>query len=105
MKEFNIPVTWEVGGVTRVKAHTLDEAVLRIERNEFLLPDINGVVDGSTEVNYELVEELNPGHNLSSEKSSPTYIFDEQREEKEPVFTDISGRRIMWNSYDPHIRD
>ena len=49
MKTWKIPVTWEVYGVVRIEAETLDDAIKLFDEteNDLPLPTENDYVDGS----------------------------------------------------------
>ena len=66
MPKFKIPIEWECYGEVEIEANNLDEAVDEVNLNsdEIVLPEDFDVVEGSIEVNFEVVEELNPGHGL-----------------------------------------
>ena len=66
MTKFKIPIEWECYGEVEIEAKSLDEAIDEVNLNsdEIALPEDFDVVEGSIEVNFEVVEELNPGHRL-----------------------------------------
>lgn len=57
-KEWNIPVTWSVCGMIKVKAKSLEEAMSIFDNNpdDFDLPDNSDYVDGSFELSSKDVE-------------------------------------------------
>lgn len=67
MQTFKIPVDWQVYGVCFVEAFNLEEAINKVEDEETPYPSISDNTEGSLKVNFELVEELNPGHKLQDE--------------------------------------
>ena len=67
MKTYRIPVTWEVSGEMNVIAKSLEEAIEKAENYPY--PPEHNNIDGSLEVNFDVIEYLNPG---------------EERLEKEP---------------------
>ena len=82
MAKFKIPIEWSSHAEIEVEAESLDEAVDMIELNsdEVVLPEDWDVVEGSIDVNFEVVKELNPGHEL---KEGTNVIEDPDDEEKE----------------------
>ena len=59
MKFYEIPCSWEVYGTVEVEANSLDEAIEKVEADDFPLPDRNSYVDGSFEVEVQVAEDLN----------------------------------------------
>ena len=66
MTKFKIPIEWKCYGKVEIEAENLDKAVDEVNLNsdEIALPEDFDVVEGSIEVNFEVVEELNLGHRL-----------------------------------------
>ena len=62
MKEYLIPVYWEVGATVKVLANSLEEAIEEIDSPEFALPTDNDYVDGSFEIDLELARSINNDH-------------------------------------------
>jgi hypothetical protein len=58
-RSYEIPCSWEVYGIVEVEADNLDEAVTKVEADDFPLPHEASYVDGSLEVDREIAEELN----------------------------------------------
>ena len=58
-KYYDIPCSWEVYGTVEVEANSLDEAIEKVEADDFPLPDRNSYVDGSFEVERAVAEEIN----------------------------------------------
>ena len=58
-KFYEIPCSWEVYGTVEVEADNLDEAVAKVEADDFPLPGRASYVDGSFEVDRDVAEELN----------------------------------------------
>ena len=58
-KFYEIPCSWEVYGTAEVEADNLDEAVAKVEADDFPLPGRASYVDGSFEVDRDVAEELN----------------------------------------------
>ena len=56
---YEIPCSWEVYGTVEVEADNLDEAVAKVEADDFPLPNRASYVDGSFEVDRAIAEELN----------------------------------------------
>jgi hypothetical protein len=67
MKTYKIPISWEVAGEVEIEAENIDEAVRIVELNDIPYPSIDYNIDGSVEVNYDIIEELNDGEKLSEE--------------------------------------
>ena len=59
MPVYKIPVTWEVYGVMEIEADSIEEAILKADDHPYPLDPEN--VDGSQEVNFEMIEHFNPG--------------------------------------------
>ena len=66
---FKIPIEWRCYGEVEITAKNLDEAVDEVNLNsdEVILPKDWSLEEGSIEINFEIVEELNPGHKLDEE--------------------------------------
>ncbi len=60
MKEWIIPVSWEMCALVKVKAKTLEEAIKYVddEANDIPLPEDGGYVDGSWKVSMDSEEEI-----------------------------------------------
>ena len=69
MTNFKIPINWQSYGIVEIEAESLDEAVDEINLNsdEVILPKDWMLEEGSIEINFEVVEELNPGYKLNEE--------------------------------------
>lgn len=67
MPIFKVPVDWCVYGVCIVEALNLEEAINKVENDETPYPTISNNTEESLEVNFELIEELNPGYKLRGE--------------------------------------
>ena len=67
MPKFKIPIEWECHGEVEIEAKNLDEAIEEVQLNsdEIVLPEDWDVEEGSIDINFDLVEELNPGHKAS----------------------------------------
>jgi hypothetical protein len=58
MKTYRIPCTWTVAGTIVVKANNLEEAIFEAENNA-PLPTDNDYIEGSFEVNNQMIPYLN----------------------------------------------
>ena len=58
-KYYEIPCAWEVYGTVEVSADSLEEAIEKVEADDFPLPSNFNYVDGSFEVDRDVVEEMN----------------------------------------------
>ena len=58
-KWYEIPCSWEVYGTVEVAATSLDEAIEKVEDNDFPLPSKSSYVDGSFQVDRTIAEDLN----------------------------------------------
>jgi hypothetical protein len=58
-KFYEIPCSWEVYGTVEVEAADLDEAIAKVEADDFPLPNKASYVDASFEVDRDIAEELN----------------------------------------------
>ena len=58
-KCYEIPCSWEVYGTVEVAATSLDEAIEKVEDNDFPLPSKSSYVDGSFQVDRPIAEDLN----------------------------------------------
>ena len=58
-KTYKIPVTWEVYGEMEIDAESLNEAIEIAERDETPYPSIDGGVDGSLDVDYDIAMIVN----------------------------------------------
>ena len=58
-KYYEIPCAWEVYGTVEVTADSLEEAIKKVEADDFPLPINFDYVDGSFEVDRDVVEEMN----------------------------------------------
>ena len=58
-KWYEIPCSWEVYGTVEVVADSLSEAIEKVEADDFPLPSNFDYVDGSFEVDRDVVEEMN----------------------------------------------
>ena len=58
-KYYEIPCAWEVYGTVEVPADSLEEAIKKVEADDFPLPSNFNYVDGSFEVDRDVVEEMN----------------------------------------------
>lgn len=67
MPYFKIPVNWEVYGIYHVEASNIEEAIHKVEWEDVPYPSIDDNIEGSMEVNFDLVELLNPGTKLADE--------------------------------------
>jgi len=56
--EFQIPCTWECCGYYHVEAYSLEGAIKKAEDTGDL-PEQSEYIDGSFEINYDVVEEAN----------------------------------------------
>ena len=73
MRTFKIPVTWETYGVMEIEAETIEEAIKLADEDGTPYPSIDNNVDGSLEVNFEMIEHLNP---LECIKNEPRPDYD-----------------------------
>ena len=67
MKTYRIPVTWEVYGEMEIDAENINQAVEIAEAIDAPYPSVDGNVEGSLEVDYDLAQELNDGEEIGSE--------------------------------------
>ena len=58
-KWYEIPCSWEVYGTVEVAATSLDEAIEKVEDNDFPLPSKSSYVDGSFQGDRPIAEDLN----------------------------------------------
>ena len=58
---YEIPCSWVVYGTVEVAARNLDEAIEKVEDNDFPLPSKSSYVDGSFQVDREIAEDINNG--------------------------------------------
>ena len=58
---YEVPCSWEVYGTVEVTARSLDEAIEKVEDNDFPLPSKSSYVDGSFQVDREIAEDINNG--------------------------------------------
>ena len=65
MPLFKIPINWEVYGVMEIEAENIEEAIIKAEDHPY--PPIKDNTEGSLEVNFELIEHLNPGVEMAEE--------------------------------------
>jgi len=63
MPVFKIPVNWEVYGIMEIEASDIEEAIKKADNYPY--PPIEDNT-GSQEVNFELIEHLNPGVEVKS---------------------------------------
>ena len=61
MKEYTIPITWEVYDEVKVKATSMEAAVKIVEGDDFSLPTSPEYVDGSFRINGDMLDELSKG--------------------------------------------
>lgn len=56
MRTFEIPVSWTMCGIVKIKANTLEEAIEKAKENEdtLPLPDNGEYIDASFEIDEEL---------------------------------------------------
>ena len=66
-REFKMPVTWIADGVVHVKDKSVNNAVEQIEKGKVDFPGECQNIIGTMEVDFERVEEMNPGLKLSEE--------------------------------------
>jgi hypothetical protein len=64
MPKFKIPVTWIADGTVKTKAETLDAAVNEVEKQNMPFPSEQQNLIGTMQVDFERVEEMNPGHTI-----------------------------------------
>ena len=67
MPKFKIPVTWIADGIVKAKAETLDAAVDEVEKQNMPFPSEQQNIIGTMQVDFERVEEMNPGHTMSQD--------------------------------------
>jgi len=87
MKEWKIPVTWQVCGTVTIQADRLDEAlfIARDDAGVLPLPDNGDYVDGSWEVSDTNVEEVRTLYNNNQQDKDVTYhisVFNEEMADK-----------------------
>ena len=58
MANYKIPVTWEVYGEMEIEADNLGEAIKKAF-DDFPYPSIDGTVDGSISIDYDIAQEIN----------------------------------------------
>ena len=56
-KTYRIPCSWQVYATAEVEAESWDEAIARVEDDDFPLPTDAEYVDASFEVDMEIIEE------------------------------------------------
>lgn len=105
MPTFRIPIEWRCYGEVTILAKSLDEAVDEVNLNpdEIVLPENWELEEGSIEVNFETVEELNPGHKMSEEpqrkelEAKDFGIIDKEllKKEQEKLFEEMEARRHL----------
>ena len=61
MKEYTIPITWEVYDEIKVKATSMEAAVKIVEGDTFSLPTSPEYVDGSFRIDGDMLDELSKG--------------------------------------------
>lgn len=54
--KYKIPVSWQVYGVAEIEANSLQEAIELVEDDAFPLPENAEYVDGSFEIDYDIVQ-------------------------------------------------
>jgi hypothetical protein len=67
MKTYKIPIDWQVYGELEIQAESLDEAIQIAEHHDTPLPDVDGTIDDSWAIDYDIAMELNPGEEIGSE--------------------------------------
>ena len=87
MTKFKIPIEWSCYGEVEVEAKSLDEAVDEVNLNsdEVVLPKDWMLEEGSIGVNFEIVEELNPGYKMSKARELEAKDFGIQEKEPQKV--------------------
>tara|TARA_Y100000310_G_scaffold262471_1_gene272171 strand:+ start:792 stop:992 length:201 start_codon:yes stop_codon:yes gene_type:complete len=55
-KEYKIPCFWQVYATAEVEAESWDDAIQKVEDDDFPLPTDPDYVDASFEVDYDIVE-------------------------------------------------
>ena len=56
LKEYKIPCSWQVYATAEVEAESWDDAIEKVEDNDFPLPTDPDYVDASFEVDYDIIE-------------------------------------------------
>jgi len=56
-KTYRVPCSWQVYATAEVEAESWDEAIARVEDDNFPLPTDPDYVDASFEVDMEIIEE------------------------------------------------
>ena len=87
MREWRIPVTWEMYGIVRIEADTLEEAMDMAYDSE--IPDDGEYVDGSWEVT-DNVEEIRAWYN----DNAPDGAADSPSEDEASEFCDPGTEEI-----------
>ena len=59
LRWYKIPCSWEVYGTVEVAANSLDDAIEKVEDEDFPLPSRSSYVDGSFQVDYDIAEDIN----------------------------------------------
>jgi len=67
MPIFHILVNWEVSGIKHIEALNIEEAIKIAEDETLPYPRITDNSEGSLEVNFEIIESLNPGVKIKDE--------------------------------------
>ena len=72
MKEWSIPVSWEVCGMVKIKANTLEEAIQTARHDDSIELPYGEYVDGSFDVTVDDDELIREAYNAGQEDDIPT---------------------------------
>lgn len=89
MREWRIPVTWEMFGIVSIEADTLAEAVDRAYDDDIPAPDDGEYVDGSWEVPDNIGEIRTWYNDNAPDGAADSPSEDEAREFCDPVTEEI----------------
>ena len=71
-KEYKIPCSWQVYATAEVEAESWDDAIQKVEEDDFPLPTDPDYVDASFEVDYDIVEYAREEEEKNKTISFPT---------------------------------
>lgn len=71
MKEWSIPVSWEVCGMVKIKANTLEEAIHTAIHDDSIELPYGEYVDGSFDVTVDDDELIREAYNAGQEDDIP----------------------------------
>lgn len=71
MKEWSIPVSWEVCGIVKIKANTLEEAIHTVIHDDSIELPYGEYVDGSFDVTVDDDELIREAYNAGQKDDIP----------------------------------